>query len=80
MTTTIVALVLISAAFHPLREYFIKGDATPEGVTLAVVIQFWALAGLHGLFVGDGPWVALKVWPMMLVSSGSTLAVERLVS
>jgi drug/metabolite transporter (DMT)-like permease len=68
MTTTIVALVLLSAAIHPLREFFIKGDATPEGVTLAVVILFGVLAGLHGWFAGVDPWTAFEVWPQMLIS------------
>ncbi|MDH3581680.1 MAG: DMT family transporter [Hyphomicrobiales bacterium] len=68
MTTTIVALVLISAAMHPLREYFIKSDATPEGVTLAVVFQFGVFAGIHAWVLGVDPWISFKVWPFMVVS------------
>jgi uncharacterized membrane protein len=53
---------------HPLREFCIKGTTTPEGITLAVVIQFWVLAGLHTWFEGHDPWSAFQVWPMMLIS------------
>lgn len=73
MTTTIVTLVLISAAMHPLREYFIKSDATPEGVTLAVVFQFGVFAGIHAWMLGFDPWSAFKVWPFMAVSGFGVL-------
>jgi len=64
----ILVLVLTSAALHPLREFFIKGDATPEGVTLAVNIWFFILAGGQVFATGQDPWAALEVWPMMLIS------------
>ncbi len=73
MTATILALVLASAALHPLREFFIKGDATPSGVTLAVVFQFCILAGLQTWIEGTDPWTAFQVWPAMLVSGLATL-------
>ena len=68
MTATILTLVLASATLHPLREFFIKGDATPSGVTLAVVFQFCVLAGIHTWAEGTDPWTAFRVWPAMLVS------------
>ena len=68
MTATILALVLISAFIHPLREFFIKADATPEGVTLAVVFQFGVISGIHAWILGVDPWAAFKVWPFMVVS------------
>ena len=68
MTITILTLVLASATLHPLREFFIKGDATPSGVTLAVVFQFCVLAGIHTWAEGTDPWTAFRVWPAMLVS------------
>jgi drug/metabolite transporter (DMT)-like permease len=68
VTATILILVLVSAALHPLREFFIKGDATPSGVTLAVVLQFCILAGFQTWIEGSDPWAALQVWPAMLVS------------
>ena len=68
MTATILALVLASSALHPLREFFIKGDATPSGVTLAVVFQFWILAGLQTWIEDADIRTAFQVWPAMLVS------------
>ena len=73
MTSTILILVLASAALHPLREAFIKGDATPSGVTLAVVIHFCLLAGLQTWVEGSDPWVAFQVWPTMLASGLATI-------
>ena len=73
MTATILILVLVSAALHPLREFFIKGDATPSGVTLAVVVQFCLLAGLQTWIEGADPWIAFQVWPNMLLSGLATM-------
>ena len=60
MSGIILILVLSSAALHPLREFFIKGDATPEGVTLAVNIWFFILAGAQVFATGQDPWVDRK--------------------
>lgn len=68
MTPTIIALVFVSAALHPIREFFIKGNTTPVGVILAVAIQTCVLAGLHAWFEGQDPWSVFRVWPMMLIS------------
>lgn len=68
MTPIIVALILTSAALHPLREYLIKKDASPKGVTLAVVFQFWIYAGIEVWLRGLSPLDAYQVWPMMLIS------------
>ena len=64
MSGLVLLLILVSAALHPLREFYIKGDATPEGVTLAVNICFGVLAGIHVFVEGMDPWTALQVWPM----------------
>ncbi len=37
MDPAVTALVLTSAAIHPLREFWIKDDIYPEGLTFAVV-------------------------------------------
>ena len=68
MSGFILLLVLVSAALHPVREFYIKGDPTPEGVTLAVNIWFGVLAGTHVFVAGIDPWEAFQVWPMMLIS------------
>ena len=68
MSGLILVLVLASAALHPIREFLIKGDSTPEGVTLAVNIWFGILAGTHVFIAGLDPWTAFQVWPMMAIS------------
>ena len=73
MTVTILILVLASAVMHPLREFLVKGDQTPSGVALAVVIQFCLLSGILTWFKGVDPWVAFAVWPTMLISGLGTL-------
>ncbi len=73
MSGLILFLVLGSAALHPLREFCIKGDSTPEGVTLAVNIWFGILAGIHVFTAGMDPWTAFEVWPMMAISGLSLL-------
>ena len=73
MSGLILILVLVSAALHPLREFYIKGDSTPEGVTLAVNIYFGLLAGIHVFIEGMDPWTAFEVWPMMAISGLSLL-------
>jgi len=73
MTATILVLILASAVMHPIREFIVKGDQTPSGVMLAVVIQFFLLAGAQTWFKGDDPWIAFEVWPSMLASGLSIL-------
>ena len=47
MSGLVLVLVLASAALHPLREFYIKGDSTPEGVSLAVNIWFVDLFSIY---------------------------------
>ena len=55
MSGLVLVLVLASAALHPFREFYIKGNSTPEGVTLAVNICFGLLAGIHVFIEGMDP-------------------------
>jgi drug/metabolite transporter (DMT)-like permease len=73
MTALILILVLASATMHPLREFLVKGDQTPSGVALAVIIQFCLLSGILTWYKGIDPWVAFDVWPTMLASGLGTL-------
>ena len=68
MSGLVLFLILMSAALHPLREFFIKGDPSPEGVTVAVIIWFWVLAGIQVFTAAMDPWTAFEVWPMMVIS------------
>lgn len=74
MTPTIIALVLVSAALHPLREFFIKESSTPEGVTFAVIVYFGVLATLQLAVTGVDFWSGLVVWKLVLISSISVVA------
>lgn len=69
MDLIVAVLVLTSAALHPLREFWIKDDIYPEGLTFAVIIQFGLYAGLHSLILGVDPTTALAVWPLALLSA-----------
>lgn len=70
MTLTVLVLVVISATLHPLREFFIKGNPTPEGLAFSVMAMFGILSGLQIAFTGADPWAATAVWPYLLISSG----------
>ena len=43
MSSTVLVLVVISAGLHPLRELFIKGSSTPEGIVFVVIVYFGIL-------------------------------------
>ena len=73
MSLAILFLVLASAFMHPLREFLVKGDQTPSGVALAVVIHFCIFSGIQTWLIGADPWIAYNVWPTMLVSGLGTL-------
>ena len=68
MNLTILILVLVSAGLHPLREFFIKGSSTPEGIVFAVTISFGILSAIHLVVFGVNPLSAIAVWPLALVS------------
>jgi drug/metabolite transporter (DMT)-like permease len=74
VTLAIALLVFVSAALHPWREYFLKGDATPEGTILAVMLSFAVLSAVLVPIQGIDPLSALPVWPLALLSGASTCA------
>ena len=74
MSLTILMLVLVSAGLHPLREFFIKGSSTPEGIVFAVIISFGILSAAHLAVFGIDPLSAIAVWPLALVSGLGIIA------
>ena len=74
MTLTILALVLVSAGLHPLREFFIKSSPTPEGIVFSVNINFGVLSAAHLAVSGVDPLSAIEVWPLALVSGLGIIA------
>ncbi len=69
MDLVVTALVLTSAAIHPLREFWIKDDIYPEGLTFAVILQFGLFSALHTVALGVDLRPALAVWPLVLLSA-----------
>ena len=73
MSLSVVILVVISALLHPLRVFLIKGDSTPEGLTLSVVIIFGLMSFFQIIITGINPWEVFEIWPLIAVSSFSLL-------
>lgn len=74
MTLIVLVLVFVSAGLHPLREFFIKGSPTPEGIVFAVIINFGILSAAHLAVSGVDPLSAIEVWPLALVSGLGIIA------
>ena len=69
-----VALVVVtSALIHPLREFFIKDNRYPEGLTFSVVAMFGLISGIQVLITGADPWAAVAVWPAVAVSGAAVV-------
>lgn len=64
MDLTIAGLVLVSAAIHPWREFFIKRSAYPEGLCLAVMMSMMAFSALHAVILGVDLMSIRAVWPL----------------
>ena len=69
MSISIVLLVVISALLHPIRVFLIKGDSTPEGLTLSVVIIFGFMSFFQIILMGINPWKVFEIWPLIAISS-----------
>ena len=69
MSISVVFLVVISALLHPLRVFLIKGDSTPEGLTLSVVIIFGCMSFFQIILMGINPWKVFEIWPLIAISS-----------
>ena len=74
MSSIVLMLVVLSAGLHPLREFFIKGSSTPEGIIFTVVINFGVLSAAHLAVFGVDPLSAIEVWPLALVSGLGIIA------
>jgi len=65
----ILFLVIFSALLHPVRVFLIKGDNTPEGLTLSVVIIFGFMSFFQIILMGINPWEVFEIWPLIAISS-----------
>lgn len=73
MELNVALLVIASAILHPMRELLIKGNAYPEGLAFAVMLQFGLYSSIQVLVTGVDPWAALAVLPFAVISSVSVI-------
>ena len=69
MSIPVLFLVIFSALLHPVRVFLIKGDNTPEGLTLSVVIIFGCMSFFQIVLMGINPWKVFEIWPLIAISS-----------
>lgn len=74
MTLQALALVLISALLHPLRDLLIKGHAHPELAYLAVTGLWVIIACGHALTTGAGLVLGPGIWPLAGISAACLTA------
>jgi drug/metabolite transporter (DMT)-like permease len=81
MPLTLAALVLLSAALHPVWNVLIKRDASPAGAFLILGTTLVGVGVAHAVASGVALWPAAEVWPLLLASAagqavyGTALAV-----
>ena len=74
MELAIVAMVLISATLHPLRDLLLKGNTHRESGYLAVSFV-WVLASFAHIAVSGGDlFSGFAVWPLVLLSATGLFA------
>ncbi|MFQ5984234.1 MAG: hypothetical protein ACE5LL_01800 [Alphaproteobacteria bacterium] len=73
MEFTIAALVLVSAAIHPIWNALAKEDENPERVFLSLLILTMLFAAAHGLIVGADLLSIALAWPFPLISAAGLL-------
>ena len=69
MSIPVIFLVIFSALLHPVRVFLIKGDNTPEGLTLSVVIIFGFMSFFQIVLMGINPWKVFEIWHLVAISS-----------
>ena len=70
---TVAALVLVSAALHPIWNAIAKGDDHPEWIFFSMLCLTAAIAGTHALLAGEDILSISRAWPLPLISGGGLL-------
>lgn len=70
MSLEAIALVLLSALLHPIRDLLLKGHPRPESAYLGVTAGWIVLAALHAGVTGSTLGLADTVWPVAAISAG----------
>ncbi len=68
MPLTVAALVLLSAALHPVWNVLIKRDASPAGAFLLFGSTLVAVGVVQALASGRSLWPSAEVWPLLALS------------
>ena len=69
MDITIAALVLASAALHPIRDLIVKGTEFRESAYLGITASWILLAAVHALLSQGNVYLPPSLWPMVAFSS-----------
>ncbi|WP_209599634.1 EamA family transporter [Ruegeria sp. HKCCSA071] len=69
METYWIALVLVSAATHPLRDLVLKGVAHPVSCYVGVSLTWVIMAAVHTLVMGHDLSLPYEVWPFVAISA-----------
>lgn len=69
MSLEAIALVLLSALLHPVRDLLLKGHARPESAYLGVTAGWIVLAALHAVGTGSSLVLADAAWLAAVVSA-----------
>jgi drug/metabolite transporter (DMT)-like permease len=70
---TIVGMVLLSAALHPLWNALVKRDAQPEGAFVGNSAMLVFFAGAHSLIAGDDLLAITKIWNLLAITVAAKL-------
>lgn len=73
MELTVAALVLVSAALHPIWNAIAKDDDHPEWIFFSLLCLTATIAGSHALLVGEDLTSFMRAWPFPLISGGGLL-------
>ncbi|HYH38185.1 MAG TPA: hypothetical protein VD860_08195 [Azospirillum sp.] len=73
MPLSLAALVLLSAALHPVWNVLIKRDASPAGTFLILATTLVGIGVVQGLASGVALWPSAAVWPALLASAGGQI-------
>lgn len=68
MNLTITAMVLVSAALHPLWNALVKRQQRADGAFFGLVVMLMTYSFIHATVMGYDLTSAIKVWPLIAVS------------
>lgn len=73
MPLSLAALVLLSAALHPVWNVLVKRDASPAGAFMILGTTLVGIGVVQALVSGVALWPAPEVWPALLTSAAGQM-------